>query len=44
MGKVSIWRQWVMVVAGVLVSPVFFLLVAWFIGWPRIRRAWPRRT
>jgi hypothetical protein len=43
MGKVSIWRQWLMVAAGVLFSPAFFPFVAWFIGWPRIRRLWPRR-
>jgi hypothetical protein len=43
MGEVSIWRQWVMVAAGVLLSPVFVLFVAWFIGWPRIRLFWRHR-
>jgi hypothetical protein len=40
-GKVSIWGQWLMVTTGVLLSPVFFLFVALFLGWPRIRRLWP---
>ena len=43
MGKVSIWAQWLMVAAGVLLSPVFVLLFTWFIGWPRLHRLWPRR-
>jgi len=34
MGKVSVRGQWVMVTAGVLLSPVFALFFAWFIGWP----------
>jgi hypothetical protein len=38
MGKVSIWAQWLMVTTGVLLSPVFVLFSAWFIGWPHIRR------
>jgi hypothetical protein len=42
MGKVSIWAQWLMVAAGVLLSPMVAILFAWFIGWPRIRRY--RRT
>jgi hypothetical protein len=31
MGKVSIWRQRLLVAAGVLLSPVFVLFVAWFL-------------
>jgi hypothetical protein len=41
MGTVPIWKQWLMVVAGVFLGPVFVLLLAWFIGWPRVRRLWP---
>ena len=43
MGKVSISKQWLMVAAGTFLSPVFVLLLAWFIGWPRIRRLWSSR-
>ena len=43
MGKVSLWVQWLMVAAGVLLSPVVALFMAWFPGWPRIRRLWPRQ-
>jgi hypothetical protein len=44
MGKVSIRAQWLMVAAGVLLSLVVAIFIAWFIGWPRIRRLWPRRV
>jgi membrane protein DedA with SNARE-associated domain len=43
MGKVSIWAQWLMIATGVLLSPVLVLFLGWLIGWPRIRRLWPRR-
>ena len=43
MGTVPIWKQWLMVTAGVFLSPVFALLLAWLIGWPRIRGFWSRR-
>ena len=43
MGKVSISKQLLMVAAGIFLSPVFVLLLAWFIGWPRIRRLWSSR-
>jgi hypothetical protein len=43
MGKVSIRAQWLMVAAGIFLSPVFVLFLAWFIGWPRIRRLWFRQ-
>jgi hypothetical protein len=33
MGKVPIWAQWLMVAAGVLLSPVFLLFAVWFMGW-----------
>lgn len=44
MGTVPIWKQWLMVAASVLLSPVFVLFLGWFIGWPLIRRLWPRRA
>jgi len=37
MGKVLIAAQWGMGAAVILLSPVFAILFAWFIGWPRIR-------
>jgi hypothetical protein len=43
MGKVAIRAQWVMLAAGVLLSPVLALFLAWFLGWPRVRRLWPLR-
>ena len=43
MGKVPKWAQWLMVLAGVLLSPVVVLFGAWFLGWPRIRRRWRHR-
>jgi len=43
MGHVSISKQWLMVAAGIFLSPVFVLFLAWFIGGPRIRRIWSSR-
>jgi uncharacterized membrane protein len=43
MGKVSIWAQWLIIAAAILLSPLFVLFLAWLIGWPCIRRLWPRR-
>ena len=43
MGRVSIWKQWLIVAAGVSLSPAFVLFLAWFIGWSLLRRLWPRR-
>jgi|SRR5271155_1732086 len=42
MGRVSIWKQWLIVAAGVSLSPAFVLFLAWFIGWSLLRRLWPR--
>jgi membrane protein DedA with SNARE-associated domain len=42
-GKVAIWRQWLMVAVGVLVSSAFVVLLGWFIGWSHFRRLWRRR-
>jgi hypothetical protein len=41
MGRVSIWTQWLIVAAGVVLCPVFVLLTVWMIGWLLIRRLWP---
>jgi hypothetical protein len=38
MGRVSIWAQWLIIAAGVVLCPVFVLLVACLIGWPFFRR------
>lgn len=43
LGKVPIWAQRLMIAVGVLLSPVFVLFSAWFIGWPRVGRLWQRR-
>jgi hypothetical protein len=40
-GRVSIWTQWLIVAADVVLCPVFVLLTAWMIGWLLIRRLWP---
>jgi hypothetical protein len=37
-GRVSIWAQWLGVAVGVLLSLVFVLILAWFIGWSLFRR------
>jgi hypothetical protein len=42
-GKVSNWAQWLIIAAGVLLSPVFVLLLPSFIGWSLLRRLWRRR-
>ena len=41
MGKVSIWAQWLMITAGVLLSSVFSLILACLIGWLLFGRLWP---
>jgi hypothetical protein len=42
MGRVSIWAQWTIIAAGVVLCPVFVLLVTCLIGWSLFRRSWPR--
>jgi hypothetical protein len=39
-GKVPIWKQWLIVVAGLALSPVFAGLAACFIGCLFFRRFW----
>ena len=41
-GQVLIWALWTVIVAGVLLSPVFAVFVVWFIGWSFYRWLWPR--
>ena len=43
MGKVSIWAQWLMIMAGVLLSSLFALILACLIGWLLFDRLWPRQ-
>jgi hypothetical protein len=42
-GRASIRAQWLGVAVSGLLSSVFVLILAWFIGWPLFRRLWPRR-
>ena len=44
MGTVSIWKQWLIIAACILVSPaIVFALVCGF-GWLVSRRLWPPRN
>jgi hypothetical protein len=38
MGRVSIWAQWLIIVSGVLLSPLFVLLMAGVIGRSMLRK------
>jgi hypothetical protein len=38
MGRVSIWGQWLIIVSGVLLSPLFVLFMAGATGWLLLRR------
>jgi hypothetical protein len=40
MGKVPLWKQWAKIIVGLLLTPVFVILTARFIGWPLLRRFW----
>ncbi len=44
MGRVSIWAQWLIVVSGVLLSPLFVLFMAGVIGGSLFRKPWRRRA
>jgi hypothetical protein len=38
MGRVPIWKQWLIIGAGVVLSPAFILLTACLFGWLTLRR------
>jgi len=40
MGRVSIWIQWLIIVSGVLLSPLFVLFMADVIGRSLLRKLW----
>jgi hypothetical protein len=42
MGRVSIWAQWLIIVSGVLLSPVFVLFMVGVIGRSLLRKLWRR--
>jgi len=42
MGRVSTRTQWLIVAACVVLCPVFVLLTPCLLGWPLLRRLWPR--
>ena len=42
MGRVSIGAQWLIVATGVLLCPIFVLLLPCLIGWLLFRRLWRR--
>jgi hypothetical protein len=42
MGRVSIWKQWLIIAAGVVVCPELLLLATWLMGWLLFRRLWLR--
>jgi hypothetical protein len=43
MGRVSIWAQWLIIVSGVLLSPLFVLFMAGVIGRFLLRKMLARR-
>jgi phosphate/sulfate permease len=42
MGTVPIWKQWLIIAASVLFSPLIMLAVACIFGWVIFRRLWLR--
>ena len=40
MGKLSIWAQWLIIIAGVMLSPFFVLFMAGVISRSLFRKAW----
>jgi len=42
MGTVPIWKQWLIIAASVLFSPLIMLAVACIFGWVICRRLWLR--
>jgi hypothetical protein len=43
MGRVSIWAQWLIIVSGVLLSPLFVLFMTGVIGRSLLRKLWRRQ-
>ena len=41
MDRVSIWKQWLGIAVGVLLSSAYVVFLAWFIGWSQLRRLRP---
>ena len=41
MGRVSIWMQWLIVSACVILSPIFVLVTASVVATLPVRRVWP---
>jgi len=44
MGKVSIWKQWLIIAACILVSPAIMFALACGFGWLVCCRLWPRQV
>jgi hypothetical protein len=42
MGRVSIWAQWLIIISGVLLSPLFVLFMAGVIRGSLFRKLWRR--
>jgi hypothetical protein len=42
MGTVPIWKQWLIIAASVLLSPMIVFAVACTFGWLLLRRFWSR--
>jgi hypothetical protein len=42
MGRVPIWVQWSIIVAGVLLCPLLMLLLAGVTGWLLLHKLWAR--
>ena len=40
MGRVSIWTQWLIIISGALLSPLFVLFMAGVIGRSLLRKLW----
>ena len=44
MGRVSIWGQWLIIISGLLLSPLFLLFMAGVIGRSQFPKLWRHRT
>jgi hypothetical protein len=42
MGRASMWAQWSIIAAAVLLSPLLILLTVSLIGWAQLRKQWVR--
>jgi hypothetical protein len=41
MGRISVWKPWLGVAAGALLTPLLVIAVIGFISWSHFRQLWP---